>query len=228
MENIFSQATSSTLRTRVLEMLRAAIITGKLKPGDHLKEIELAEQMSVSRSPVREALRQLEQEDLVEAIPNQGCFVKRFDQDEIVDIFRLRASLENLAFELIIEGELFDDSDWERLDRMITKQIEAIELQAFDTLTKADMDFHEFFCQRSGSDLLLKHWRSLRAQIQVLFYQRFKILEEVPQTVHIDHLRIIARLKEGDIAGLKLLNREINARVARDCIEVFQNHKDGN
>lgn len=225
MENIFTQARSSTLRTQVLEMLRDAIITGKLKSGDHLKENDLAEQMSVSRSPIREALRQLEQEDLVVAIPNQGCFVKTYVSDEIEDIFTVRAALENLAFELIIEGEKFEEEDWVILDNFINEQLEAIEANAFDTLTKSDMNFHEFFCRKSGSKHLLKNWRSLRAQIQVLFYQRFTILEEVPRSVYVHHMQILEKLKAGDIVGLKQLNREINARVARDCIEVFQNNK---
>lgn len=225
MDPIFHKAKSTTLREGILEMLREAIMTGKLEPGTHLKENELAQQMSVSRSPVREALRQLEQEDLVVAIPNQGCFVKKYESDEIVDIFRVRAALENLAFELIIEGNRLAESDWEDIDNYLKEQIKAIEAHAFDDLTKWDMDLHEFFCRKSGSRHLLKNWRSLRAQIQVLFYQRFTILEEVPRTVHIDHMRILEKLKAEDIVGLKKLNREINDRVATDCIRVFQINK---
>jgi DNA-binding GntR family transcriptional regulator len=222
MDPIFSKAKSTTLRTGILEMLREAIMTGKLEPGAHLKENELAQQMSVSRSPVREALRQLEQEDLVVAVPNQGCFVKKYDSNEIEDIFRVRAALENLAFELIIEGDRLTEGDWDEIDNYLTEQVKAIEAHAFDDLTKWDMDFHEFFCRKSGSRHLLKNWRSLRAQIQVLFYQRFTILEEVPQTVHIDHMRILEKLRTKDIVELKKLNREINDRVAGDCIQVFQ------
>jgi DNA-binding GntR family transcriptional regulator len=61
-------------------MIRDAIINGRLRPGQHLKETDIAEQMSVSRSPVREALRQLAQEGLVVSLPNQGSFVKDFDE----------------------------------------------------------------------------------------------------------------------------------------------------
>jgi DNA-binding GntR family transcriptional regulator len=66
------------LRAEVVDMLRDAIIDGRPKPGEHLKESYIADQMSVSRSPIREALRQLEQEGLIVSIPNRGCFVRRF------------------------------------------------------------------------------------------------------------------------------------------------------
>jgi uncharacterized protein YgbK (DUF1537 family) len=79
---LFSKARSRTLRTEVVDMIRNAIVSGKLKPGEHLKETVLAEQMSVSRSPVRKALRQLEQEGLIVSIPNQGSFVKQFINKE--------------------------------------------------------------------------------------------------------------------------------------------------
>lgn len=219
--NLFGRATPRTLRTEVVDMLRDAIVRGQLLPGEHLKENEIAEQMSVSRSPVREAFRQLEQEGLIEAFPNQGCYVKTFDAKEIEDIFTLRAVLENLAFEVVIGKDLLQPSDWETLDRFVEQQRTAIDEQRFNQLTNLDMDFHEFFCDKSGSKHLLQMWRSLRGQIQILFFQRFRALEEVPQTVDTDHHDMLEILRAGDLEGIKKMNREINARVARDCIEVF-------
>jgi len=226
MDNIFSQAKSSTLRTTVTDMLRDAITSGKLKPGEHLKETELAEQMSVSRSPVREALRQLEQEDLIVAIPNQGCFVKTFSPKEIEEIFALRATLETLAFERIVERDKLTPNDWEIIEEFLHKQRAAIEAQAFDLLTKYDMDFHEFLCEKSGFDRLVKMWRSLRSQIQMLFFQRFRLLPNIPQTVDTDHEEFLDALRNGDINRLRDMNESINAGVAKDCIAVFQREQE--
>ncbi len=203
-------------------MLRDAIITGKILPGEHLKETELAEQMSVSRSPVREALRQLEQEDLIVAIPNQGCFVKSFSVSEIEEIFTLRATLETLAFEILVEENKLGEEDWEIIEEFLHKQREAIDAKAFDQLTKYDMDFHEFLCEKTGFERLLKMWRSLRSQIQVLFYQRFRVLAEVPQTVDTDHEEFLNALRQGDLERLREMNKSINEGVAKDCIAVFQ------
>ena len=218
---IFGRATPRTLRTEVVDMLRDAIVRGQLLPGEHLKENEIAEQMSVSRSPVREAFRQLEQEGLIEAFPNQGCYVKTFDAKEIEDIFTLRAVLENLAFETVITQNLLQPSDWTHLEDLIEQQRIAIVEQRFNKLTNLDMDFHEFFCEKSGSKHLLQMWRSLRGQIQILFFQRFRALERVPETVDTDHHEMMEILQAGDLERIKKLNREVNARVAQDCIEVF-------
>ena len=203
-------------------MLRDAIVSGRLQPGQHLKENEIAEQMSVSRSPVREAFRQLEQEGLIVSVPNQGSFVRAFDEKDIREIFALRSALENLACEIVLGEEKIQSSDLEKLEAYIEAQRKAIDAQAFDELTKLDMDFHEFICAKAESGRLLKMWRSLRGQIQILFYQRFYALEQVPATVDTDHVAILAALRKGDIDTITQLNREINHRVAEDCIEVLR------
>ena len=222
MRDLFKRAMPKTLRTEVGEMLRDAIVTGRLKPGDHLKENEISEQMGVSRSPVREAFRHLEQEGLIESIPNRGVFVKSFNAKEIEEIFTLRAALENLAFELVIQGDKLPGEDWEQLDKFILKQKTAMESKSFDELTRFDMDFHEYIVRKADSTRLLKMWRSLRGQILVLFYQRFRALDDVYETVQPDHHLILEALRSGDIIRLKDICREINARVAQDCIKVFK------
>jgi DNA-binding GntR family transcriptional regulator len=201
-------------------MIRDAIITGKLKPGEHLKEAVLAEQMSVSRSPVREALLQLEQEGLITSIPNQGSFVKVFDEKDIEEIFTLRAALEDLACEIILKDGKLQLADFQRLEAYIEHQREAIEARDFDQLTRLDMEFHEFICRRSESERLLKMWQSLRAQMQVFFYQRFQTLDWVPKTVDTDHSAILEALRKGSVEQFSQINREVNARVAEECIQV--------
>ncbi|KAA3663221.1 MAG: GntR family transcriptional regulator [Chloroflexi bacterium] len=211
---------SKTLRTEVKEIIHDAIVSGVLNPGDHLKETEIADQLSVSRSPVREAFRQLEQDGLLVSLPNQGTFVKNYNAKEIEEIFLLRAVLENLAFELLITGNKLKEEDWTRLDRYIEKQRAAIDSEDYPQLTKLDMDFHEFLCRKSESERLVGMWKSLRSQIQVLFYQRFEAMDRITDTVESDHMALLDGLKLGDIVALKQLNRQINARVAQECIEI--------
>lgn len=222
MAQLFNKATSRTLRTEVVDMIRDAIMSGKLKPGEHLKEAAIADQMSVSRSPVREALRQLEQEGLITSIPNQGSFVKVFDEKDIEEIFILRAALEDLACEIVLKGRRLQPVDFQRLEVYIEQQREAIEARDFDRLTKLDMDFHEFICKKSEFERLLKMWQSLRAQIQVLFYQRFQTFDEVPQTVDTDHSAILEALRHGDAKQFSQISREVNARVAEECVQVIR------
>ena len=85
------------LRQEVLEALRSAILNNRIKPGSRLLEAEVATRMGVSRAPVREAIRQLEQEGLVEFFPHRGAVVIGLPEDEIDAIYELRAQIEGRA-----------------------------------------------------------------------------------------------------------------------------------
>jgi DNA-binding GntR family transcriptional regulator len=217
---LFDRIQPRTLRAEIVDVLRDAIVSGKLESGEHLKESVIAEQMSVSRIPVREAFQQLEQEGLIVSIPNQGSFVKVFDEKDIREIFTLRGALESLACELVLSNDLLQPEDLEHLEGYVDQQREAIDARDFDRLTKLDMDFHEFICRKSESERLLKTWRSLRAQIQVLFLQRFRTYDWIPETVETDHSAIMKALRQGDVQRVAQVHKEINARVAEECIQM--------
>ena len=216
----FQRIQPKTLRSEIVDSIRDAIVSGRLQPGEHLKESVIADQMSVSRIPVREAFRQLEQEGLIVSIPNQGSFIKVFEDKDIEEIFTLRAALEGLACEIVLKEEKLGPADFEALENYVARQKEAIDARDFDGLTKLDMDFHEFICRKSESERLLKMWRSLRAQIQVLFHQRFRTFEWIPQTVETDHASILEALHQGDIQKAHQVHKNINARVAAECIQM--------
>ena len=97
------QRQAASLRQQVLESLREAIVTGRLEPKKRLTERELTQMMGVSRTVVREALRQLEAEGLVEVIPHKGPVVRELRQDEAKDLYRIRAVLEGLAARIFVE-----------------------------------------------------------------------------------------------------------------------------
>ena len=85
------------LRDVVFENLREAILEGHLKPGQRLMEVQLAEQLGVSRTPVREAIRKLELEGLVVMLPRKGAYVANMSLKDIIDVLEIRSSLEGLA-----------------------------------------------------------------------------------------------------------------------------------
>lgn len=98
------QKFAAPLRQQVLDGLRQAIIEGRLAPGARLTERELTEMMGVSRTVIREALRQLESEGLVAIIPNKGPVVRELSLTEAKDLYHIRAVLEGLAARLFIEN----------------------------------------------------------------------------------------------------------------------------
>ena len=103
---------SFTLRGRVYHRIREDILNGRYEPDEELREIAIGKSLGVSRTPVREALRQLELEDLVYIIPNKGAYVKGISQEDIQDIYMIRSRLEGLsarlAAEKITEEQLAD------------------------------------------------------------------------------------------------------------------------
>ncbi len=95
---------AAPLRKRVLDALRVAIVSGQLQPGARLTERELIAMTSVSRTVIREALRQLETEGLVDMVPNKGPVVRALTAEEARDLYRIRAVLEGLAARLFVEN----------------------------------------------------------------------------------------------------------------------------
>ena len=93
----------ASLREKVFKVSRESILEGKYKPGDALRETTIAKELNVSRTPVREAIRQLELEGLVHSIPNKETVVTGVSQEDVQDIFMIRSSLEGMAAKLAAE-----------------------------------------------------------------------------------------------------------------------------
>lgn len=152
------------LRELVFESLREAIISGQLRAGERLMEIQLAEEMGVSRTPVREAIRKLELEGLVAMIPRKGAYVAGLSFKDIVDVFEIRSALEGLAAELA--AERITDEELEELERYLVKIAEAIEKGDLEKVVANDTDFHSLLYQASRNQRLSQIINNLREQIQ--------------------------------------------------------------
>ena len=211
-----SQIQSVSLREQVVEQVRSAIIEGRLKPGDHITEVILTEQLGVSRTPVREALILLEREGLVMFSPNRGAFVRAFQEDDIEDIFSLRTMLENFAAELCIHD--LSDDDLARLEVMIDQQRQAIRQQDVRTARSLDMEFHRALIHAGGNRLLVRSWEEIVAQFALLLYLRASALPEFDESQAIrDHCAILEGYQARDLAAVQETNRYINQQVAEDC-----------
>ena len=100
--NRLQNITPVVLRDLVFDRIQLAILEKQLKQGDHIHEQELTQRLNVSRTPVREALVLLERDGLVTSLPNRGTFVRKYDEQDIQEIFTLRTALENLAAALVL------------------------------------------------------------------------------------------------------------------------------
>lgn len=158
----------ASLRRRACDVLRTAIIEGRLLPGDRLKEVELAEQLGISRAPVREALRQLEHEGLVASSPYRGTEVLGVSQDEVAEVLvPVRLTLESFAFRKALP--LLTEADFEQLKKLISRMRDAGARNDLDELAADDVRFHELVIERSGQPHCLQIWRSIEPRVQAYF-----------------------------------------------------------
>lgn len=152
------------LRELVFESLREAIINGDLKPGERLMEIQLAEELGVSRTPVREAIRKLELEGLVLMIPRKGAYVAKISMKDIAEVFEIRGALEGLAAGLA--AERITDEELDDLERILVKIAESTDKDDVQAVIELDTVFHEKLYRASRNERLFQLVNNLREQIQ--------------------------------------------------------------
>ncbi|MFY9323791.1 MAG: GntR family transcriptional regulator [Syntrophomonadaceae bacterium] len=152
------------LRELVFDALREAIINGTLKPRERLMEIQLAEELGVSRTPIREALRKLELEGFIVMVPRKGAYVADISFKDIADVFEIRAALEALAAGLA--AERITDEELEEMERLVAEKAEAISGYDMDRLIRVDTLFHDAIYKASRNQRLTNIINNLREQIQ--------------------------------------------------------------
>lgn len=200
------------LREIVFETLRDAIITGKMGPGERLMEIQLAEEMGVSRTPVREAIRKLELEGFVVMVPRKGAYVAGVSIKDIADVFEVRAALEGLAASLA--AERITEEELDRLERSIVSINEVSDGKNINKAVESDIDFHDMLYQASRNQKLITIITNLKEQLQR--YRATSLAEEGRTKDAVDeHKQIVEALSER--------NGELAAELARQHIENAEN-----
>ncbi len=157
------QRLAAPLRVQVLDGLRGAIIDGRLAPGARLTERELTEMMGVSRTVIREALRQLESEGLIANVPNKGPVVRALSLDEAKDLYTIRAVLEGLAARLFVHNA--GDAELKRLAQALDVVAGAYERGDAQEVLETKNRFYDVLFQGAGSETLSSMLGTLHARI---------------------------------------------------------------
>jgi DNA-binding GntR family transcriptional regulator len=152
------------LREVVFEAIRTAITSGALQPGERIMENQLAEQLRVSRTPVREAIRKLEQEGYVVMVPRRGTYVSDLSIWDTNEVFEIRTALEVLAAGLA--AERMTEADLERLERLLVEIGELIDLGDTERLVEADCQFHDILYNATHNKTLANIINNLREKFR--------------------------------------------------------------
>jgi DNA-binding GntR family transcriptional regulator len=170
-----------------------------------LDERQLAQDFGISRTPVREAMAQLEREGFVRSIPRRGIYVVRKTKDEVIQMITAWAALESMAARLITERA--SDADIAGLRRMFTT-FEGDELHAkLDEYSEVNINFHQTIIELSGNDVLIQLAENLFTHMRMIRHETIGEEDRVDRSIH-DHLNIIQALEARDTERAEDLVRQ--------------------
>lgn len=211
------------LRDVVFNTLRQAILRGELKPGERLMEIQLANKLGVSRTPIREAIRKLELEGLVLMVPRKGAEVADITEKSLMDVLEVRKALEELSVRLTC-------------DRITKEEIRELKVAAEDfretlksaditEIAEADVRFHDVIYAATKNQKLIQLLNNLHEQMYRYRIEYLKNEEVYPKLLR-EHEEIISRISQGEQEeAVKIVCEHIDNQVSAvmDVIRTKQN-----
>src|SRR3954447_13155264 len=158
---------SRTLRGQAYDILKRQLLAGELAPGERVNEVVMAARLGISRGPLREAIRNLEQEGLLVSAPHRGTYVRELNEEEAAELQEVRLALETaaacrLARRWTPEAKALLEDRLENLRGMHLDNSTLAERMS------ADLAFHEAICEASGNETLLETWRGLIGRITIM------------------------------------------------------------
>ena len=201
------------LRDVVFQTLRQAILREDLAPGERLMEIPLANKLGVSRTPLREAIRMLEQEGLVVMIPRRGAQVAGISEKSLRDVLEVRKSLEKLAVELACER--MTEEDMKEMNRAEKAFSAAVHEGDALRIAETDEQFHDVIYNSTGNTKLVQLLNNLREQ---MYRYRLEHIKDEKSRLSLleEHQRMMTALRSRDVelakkaAGEHIVNQENN------------------
>ncbi len=188
------------LREIVCENLRDAIKKGILEPGERLMEVQLADELGISRTPVREAIRKLEQEGYVIMMPRRGTYVSNISEGDVKEIFEIRSALESLAAGLA--ARRIEQNELEDLQSLLNEIEGYIKQNNIEKIVETDVKFHGLLYQVSRNNRLVGIINNLKEQLA-----RFRTLSmSYPgrlQATFEEHSEMVEAISNGDVSSAR-------------------------
>lgn len=200
------------LRDVVFNTLRQAILRGELKPGERLVEIQLANKLGVSRTPIREALRKLELEGLVNMVPRKGAEVADITEKSLRDVLEVRKALEELSVQLACEK--ITEEEIEELKRVAERFKDTLNDQDVTKIAEADVAFHDVIYTATDNQKLILLLNNLREQMYRYRVEYLKKEEAYPQLIA-EHEELIDNIsKRNKEEATRIMCEHIDNQVA--------------
>jgi DNA-binding GntR family transcriptional regulator len=195
-----TRPTATLLQTQTVSILREAILAGRLEQGSRLNEIDVSRELGISRGPLREALRILEEEGLVQSSPYHGARVVRASARDLVNVMEIRALLEPFATAraaarsspLVVPA----------LRRALEQMTEAGQAGDGPGAARAHTAFHGIFYEYSGNGLMNRVWQRLEAPVRLYLRAQQQVFESLDE-VAADHVQLLRLVIAGEPRALR-------------------------
>jgi DNA-binding GntR family transcriptional regulator len=197
----------STLRKDVTEVLRQAIIDGRLPSGAELNQARIAEELGISRGPVREALGQLEQEGLIRNVPYKGVYVTELTEKYIEELYSIRSALETFA--LTRSMARFAPENLDQLQEIVTEMKKMAQVQNAEQLVNLDLQFHQYIVEKADHELLINLWKPLEIGVRRCLRARHLIYRSLDEVIG-SHPALVDAIADQ--------NQELASRILHDHI----------
>lgn len=212
-------AESKPIREIAYDTLKHAIITGEIPAGSRIVETDYAERMHISRTPLREALRKLEQDGLVEYVMRRGVVVRAFTVEDVMEIYTIRNSLEMLTLPAIIEKATPDDVA--ELRRMLNEMDEFDRQNNIEELSPRARAFHARLTSICGQKRIL---RVIAGQDE--YITRFSAVsiskENRRHAAHEEHYKLVDYVEKKDLESFERLMRKHIERSKQTCLMALE------
>jgi DNA-binding GntR family transcriptional regulator len=202
---------AASLAGQVADAIVDAIAFGALAPGQRLIETELAQRLQISRVPLRESLKMLEAQGILESAPHRGARVAEFSEAKIDQICEVRVALERLAIRDAIETYRREPVRIQRLDAIIAAMEQACAGLDWPAVSKADLAFHQEICVASANPIVGTLWDTLARHVRIIFGREIRD-ERDAAILGPHHRRLRDMLMKGDLAALEA---EIESHILR-------------
>lgn len=199
---------NETIAFRVMHYLRDQILVFQsYKKGDKLIESDIAENLNISRAPVRDALRQLENQGLVVSIPRKGTFVADYSTESLEEIYDLRFILECRIYEILVSQQLFQDEDFKHMNDLVRQMHDiAVAKKPLETRISEfifkDIEFHKYTWSKANRPHTKKILTDLYNQLKLGMFEDL-LHERDLKSIADNHGSIVEDLKNGNLEGIK-------------------------
>lgn len=203
-----------TLRERIVDFIKDAVVSGRLKPGERVPEQEIAESFGISRTPIREAFRQLESEGFISVTPRKGAVVSPITDQDVREFYAIKSLLEGFAAKTAcVKLTQKDIKKLESLNSQMERCAEKVDVKGF---FKLDNQFHDTFLRSCGNEKLCALVHQLVQQFERFRITALSLPGRMADSVR-QHNEIIEAFKNSDMNLVESLVRA-NAERGRDVL----------